>query len=161
MALPSTGAMSFSAIRSEYGKSGAFSMGDCAGLNGQLPSSAIAQVSASTFRSARRGPDNITINRATWVFLVNFSGYTSAAYGSASSRSFNEGSNRLLELFCGNSKTYFKLSNYTGHWRVYYNGVNKGAGTYNAGDARYEFGSQFWGSTNTGTSGTIQYRYNN
>ena len=162
MALPSTAAMDWRSIRAEYGLTGAFSLGMCAGLNGSLPTSATAQVSANSFRSARYGPDKVTITRATWQFLgLDFSGYSQPdGYGSVSTRTHHESANRLTGFYAGNSKTYWKATSWGNHWRIYYNGVNKGTGTYNASANQYEFTGTFWAGTATGNA-VIEYRYDN
>jgi hypothetical protein len=153
MALPASGQIDFGAIRAEYGKSGAFSLGDCAGLNGGLPSSATAQVSASTFYSARYGPEICTMTRGDFDFLGTHSyGYVNASFGSVDTRTVKETANQLVECFStpNAGKSYIKITNHAQIWQLWHSLTNVWATkTWNATDGRYEWNTSWWNNTGT------------
>lgn len=161
MALPTTGALYFSSIATEYLRPQAnFYMGQCAYLNSQLPAPATAQFAASNFYSASYGPDQITINRGTAAFGAFFwYGYSYAQFGTTTSRSIFEVANQLL--ICAslsNGTSYFKASSYTGIYALIINGTDYWASrTWDAANSQYTWNSQWWSTTgNT----EVSYWYN-
>lgn len=162
MALLNTGPMSWGAIRTEYGKTGAFSLGDCAGLNGALPASATATVSALSFRSALYGPDDYTMTRALDpVFFVSY-GYAQGVMGSINNRAVKEVATQWQEIFTNtnNSTSYIKITNYAQVWQLWHGFTNVWAQSkfFNGTDQRYEWASTVWFNTTGSTA--IQIRYN-
>lgn len=154
---------SFQQIRDEYGLTGQFSMGQCAGLNGGLPASATAQVSVNTFQTAARyGPDNYTLTRAVDpVFGVSYGMAQSPLFGSMSpNRSVKEVSNQWQEIFTNtaNGKSYIKITNYTQVWQCWVAVANvwAQAKTWNSTDQRYEWNAT-WFSSAGSTAITIRY----
>lgn len=154
----------FDQIRDEYGLTGQFSMGQCAGLNGGLPGSATAQVSVNTFQTAARyGPDSYTLTRAVDpVFGISYGMAQSPAFGSMSpNRSVKEVTSQWQEIFTNTatSKSYIKITNYTQVWQLWHNlsDVWASGKTWIPADSRYEWNASWF--TNTGSTAII-IRYN-
>lgn len=158
MALVSSGQISWSDIRAEYGLSGQFSLGQCAGQNGGLPSSATAQVGAATFYGARYGPDLITMTKGSFTFGGTIYGYVNGTMGSVTSRSVKETTNQLVELYSDptGGKSYIKITNHAQVWKMLVSLSDVWATkTWESANSRYYWNTVWWNNT----SGTVAVAY--
>jgi len=156
MALPASGALSFAAIAAEYEKSSSnFSMGQCASLNSNLPTSSTAQWSASEFHTARYGPDTVTLTAGYDDTLgLDWYGYSQTT-GSVTSRSIHEVGNRLIHFInASNGRLYFDASSFDGIWKLMINTTDLWA-------TKSWDGNQYWwtGALWSGIGQTTDFTY--